>query len=487
MHKFARKLVMVALGGGLLGFVPSNASAQSVNLNVCEKLVEDLFIPPTFEELRTCKTPSNFFKKLAYCSALPGCCLPGMCLVDPICFTARQIQTAAGYWKYRGDTYCSMQDVTPRELLNKILMDQVVNAADLLTGGLYDQVRNLAEGDMDVIYARAHAIPSAWKDYLTAFIAPYYDNGANGYAYGDLDNARIISNRDGTAQWYLKDGMDGITLGNVVILSGDTYDTIMNQPISSSQHTQAQWSALATIAHEMVHVKQYRTLGRTRFLNEYIMQNLMHGFAYCQDSFEREAYTFGANMARSWGGEYCNATVDFHNSEIDACGLGIDKFTCTTDYEVCGTGRPDCARTPTTLHRMSLSCTGGLVSDVANVDLSTYGNYRCESRFQEQCINDGSFDGYYMEWCDYSGETCKQIAPKEYACDPGATPSGSCQPTKVHRTLMNCNGNPASDEEVIDLTGGYSDFTCNNRFRSQCVQDGSWDTYSEEWCEYACD
>jgi len=29
----------------------------------------------------------------------------------------------------------------------------------------------------------------------------------------------------------------------------------------------------------------------------------------------------------------------------------------------------------------------------------SYNNYTCASRYQEQCINDGSFDSYYDEWC----------------------------------------------------------------------------------------
>ncbi len=31
-----------------------------------------------------------------------------------------------------------------------------------------------------------------------------------------------------------------------------------------------------------------------------------------------------------------------------------------------------------------------------------YGNYACESRYDEHCILDGSFDTYYEEWCDYT-------------------------------------------------------------------------------------
>jgi hypothetical protein len=29
-----------------------------------------------------------------------------------------------------------------------------------------------------------------------------------------------------------------------------------------------------------------------------------------------------------------------------------------------------------------------------------YRNYLCRDRYQEQCIDDGSFDTYYYEWCE---------------------------------------------------------------------------------------
>ena len=38
------------------------------------------------------------------------------------------------------------------------------------------------------------------------------------------------------------------------------------------------------------------------------------------------------------------------------------------------------------------------------IDLTAtgYGNYACSNRFIEHCIDDGSFDAYYLEWCNYS-------------------------------------------------------------------------------------
>ncbi|MFH0971290.1 MAG: hypothetical protein V1835_01860 [Candidatus Micrarchaeota archaeon] len=52
-----------------------------------------------------------------------------------------------------------------------------------------------------------------------------------------------------------------------------------------------------------------------------------------------------------------------------------------------------------------------------------YMNYECKNRYQEQCVNDGSFDNYYDEWCEYSpiAATPKPtvLTPSPYA--PNAT------------------------------------------------------------------
>jgi hypothetical protein len=146
-------------------------------------------------------------------------------------------------------------------------------------------------------------------------------------------------------------------------------------------------------------------------------------------------------------------------------------------------------RKATKLHRVTLSCNGVAQSGEQVVDLSGgYWNYTCKSRYQEQCIDDGSFDGHYMEWCDYSGATCRQVAPGKYFCDPGAKPTaGTCTPTKLFRTSRSCDGTPKGGEVVVDLAAtGYRNYTCGNRFLEQCVNDGSWDGFSSEWCEYTC-
>jgi hypothetical protein len=169
-------------------------------------------------------------------------------------------------------------------------------------------------------------------------------------------------------------------------------------------------------------------------------------------------------------------------------GLGTPngKTMASLGYGVCGIGGTGCGRPVTALHRMTLSCTGALISDETTPPLGGT-SFTCNNRFQQQCIDDGTFDAYYMEWCNYGTPTCSAIASKLYACDPGANPGATCSPTKLHRTTYNCNGSLSGAEQVIDLVAtGYKNYKCNNRFKEQCVSDHSWDSYSSEWCEYAC-
>jgi hypothetical protein len=143
-------------------------------------------------------------------------------------------------------------------------------------------------------------------------------------------------------------------------------------------------------------------------------------------------------------------------------------------------------RKPTTIHRQVLSCSGSPMGGEQLIPGTSTSNYTCNSRYYQQCIADGSFDSYYQEWCDYSTAPCRLVAPGKYFCDPGKKPAGNCTPKKVHRTSFTCSGDYNSPEEVIDLSSGYSNYTCGNRFMNQCVNDGSWDSYYSEWCEYTC-
>ena len=82
------------------------------------------------------------------------------------------------------------------------------------------------------------------------------------------------------------------------------------------------------------------------------------------------------------------------------------------------------------LHRTVRDCRTGTAfgsEQVFPVGPGTkYANYRCISRKQEQCFDDGSFDAYYDEWCtDASGEMITVVIPDTPAVDIPPLPDGS--------------------------------------------------------------
>jgi len=79
------------------------------------------------------------------------------------------------------------------------------------------------------------------------------------------------------------------------------------------------------------------------------------------------------------------------------------------------------------------------------------------------------------------------VGSNKFQCQAGATPSGTCFATRLHRTVIQCNGSSKSSEQDIDLVAtGYSNYTCANRFVEQCFDDGSYDAYYSETCDYTC-
>jgi hypothetical protein len=52
------------------------------------------------------------------------------------------------------------------------------------------------------------------------------------------------------------------------------------------------------------------------------------------------------------------------------------------------------------------------------------------------------------------------------------------------RTIKDCaSGAAIGPVQRIDLTSGYSNYTCGSRYQQQCIDDGSFDTYYDEICE----
>lgn len=134
-----------------------------------------------------------------------------------------------------------------------------------------------------------------------------------------------------------------------------------------------------------------------------------------------------------------------------------------------------------------------------------YRNYICGSRYQQQCINDGSFDTYYDELCikrpnveidDFTYDDAQaQIEFKNIGNNDnlilyrGVLDCATDEPVgeRTSNMIKKADGKYVLDfVQVFDLedysNGGYYNYTCGNRYQGQCISDGSFDTYYQEIC-----
>jgi hypothetical protein len=176
---------------------------------------------------------------------------------------------------------------------------------------------------------------------------------------------------------------------------------------------------------------------------------------------------------------------------------------------------------------------------MVDLDKTGYENYTCENRYQEQCIDDGSFDSYYEEWCSPGTESDQSATenidsnissptPKSSATEPKLSAAESLSGqvaslisngaellTKIttsniddtkglilFRIIRNCaTGAGIIDDDYPVLTtfgpgrweihtlqevfldsADYYNYECHSRFQEQCINDGSFDSYYDELC-----
>ncbi|RJQ17222.1 hypothetical protein C4573_04185 [Candidatus Woesearchaeota archaeon] len=99
--------------------------------------------------------------------------------------------------------------------------------------------------------------------------------------------------------------------------------------------------------------------------------------------------------------------IDYNNMEIKALSVEDDEAT----LQISGTEKQ---KGKIILHRDVLKCDDDSYDKSAPDDGkqvfevgegTDYWNFNCQNRKQEQCYDDGSFDTYYKEWCEYPTST----------------------------------------------------------------------------------
>jgi len=217
--------------------------------------------------------------------------------------------------------------------------------------------------------------------------------------------------------------------------------------------------------------------------------------------------------------------------------LNGDKFLYRIAKD-CATGEPTGTNYP---ELTEFKQNQWIIGHLQAIDLSknSYQNYTCASRYQEQCIDDGSFDGYYEEWCsagvvggtDYAETSGDSSSENNSSAQEPVLPAGEDIQSQIRilisngaELLQNIITNPSYDNQriylfriprscatgkptdpsypvrtefkhdqwivgnlqMIDLAksedGNYDNYTCHSRFQEQCIDDGSFDGYYDELC-----
>ena len=342
-HLGARKcFALDAIGKKFKGFqivitvicitmLASNSYASGVNLNYCEAILEDTFVPAVFEEVLSCDVSG-----LA-CLGAPHCCLPGGCFTDPACYSISKTQKVAAYWKYKDEIYCDGSKINPEELVDRWLKGEIAAIANIAAGMLPDLAMEFLYILIEELASEGKHLPQSVQSVMEEMIEPVYDQGKTGYAHIDIKNIKVLKkSHNYWTDLFVKKG--GITLGPVVILKDKHYDELFNvnnakytlDDLQNSNALESYSEAVLLMMHELVHVKQQRELGLKTFVTNYLVHHIWEKYGF--DEFEQEAYIFEAKIAEIIGGEFCKANMVHENDNIQKYNLDLAPLQCLSMY-----------------------------------------------------------------------------------------------------------------------------------------------------------
>lgn len=233
------------------------------NSNVCETLLEDLLIPRTQV---FCDVPWY---------APPHCHLPGACHADPLCKTFEVVEQIGSHIVHSGELYCELREIDPEEMIDKLAADLYTDTAKLTTGGLTSTLYQISAAHIDTLECDANKLNSTLNNILLAIVSSSERSVDNFFGGIDIDTVRIISRNNATAGLYLREGFLAITLDSVVVFQPELFEVIDNWNIPWTNVafgglSEAEHDGLLTMVHELIHVRQYRKVGREQFINLYL-------------------------------------------------------------------------------------------------------------------------------------------------------------------------------------------------------------------------
>lgn len=260
--------------------------------NVCEILLEKLVIPKTkvFCDI-------SFFERFY---APPHCNVPGICITDPICKSFTVTREIGNLIINAGDLYCDTREILPNKIIEGIRDELYTDVVKLTTGGTSSILFDIANRDIDIMSCSGEKLNTLLKERIKCLLSKSTDPNNKSFSLIDIDRVIIISERHKNAKIYLKPGYSAITLNDLVILRDKHFKILNNwnkkvgEPLTKDEK-----AAILIMIHELVHVRQYRNMGKEVFVNKYLSEALIKGYANI--STEKEAKRF-----ENWVGTILN-------------------------------------------------------------------------------------------------------------------------------------------------------------------------------------
>lgn len=248
--------------------------------NVCEKLLQRLVIPRTEA---FCDIP--WYARIG----MPHCNLPGACHVDPTCKTFEAMREVGETVLNTGDFYCDTREITPEKMIENIANQTYSDLFKLTTGGTSSILFDVANRHIDIMSCSGIPLTENLKTFVNIMASRNSTSRNNTFHEIDVNRVRIISDTHPTAKLYLRGDKGAITLDDLVIVRDGDYQILKDWgKIVGEELTTQQKEALVLMVHELVHVRQYRDMGRETFVNRYISEAIVKGYANI--AMEQEAY-----------------------------------------------------------------------------------------------------------------------------------------------------------------------------------------------------
>lgn len=269
-----------------------NASAACLGLspptpkttNICERLIDRLVIPK-IEVF--CDIP--WYARIF----MPHCNLPGACHVDPACKSFEVTREVGEIILNAGDLYCDPREIKPEKIIEGIRNQTYTDTIKLTTGGTSSVLFDVANRHIDILSCNGSQLNEKLKQWITCVTSKSAVSQDEYFYPIDINRSTIVSQANPTADLYLKPGFAAITLDDLIIIKDAEFQLLKNWSKNIGDTlSPAEKDALALILHELVHVRQYRNMGRDTFLTQYLTEAIAN--SYANISMEQEAYRYGS-------------------------------------------------------------------------------------------------------------------------------------------------------------------------------------------------